>query len=446
MTFHNIKFVGSEFANKSEIIVFHGRFKEDSTNIYLYFDKLIATQDEAVVIVREESEYKLVVSFNKTTGELLGHDVLVKLHKPNTDKELKNVPGFENERVECKAALADFMRRFLYCKNSHLFKLIANYLTEDYAWTALAVYYNNFDNIEKLCGQMKPNVVAMELIKGSLTFDENGRKLKNAIGMPVDIVNKIDVLDVAHCMGDIQECIRTKNAYIDDVRYMFDFIESFVKLTEKRKVKIDTPRVYLLVEYMIKTCLCGVNLRAIVNAVAREVLFFNNLEQMSVVNVAQYLRDTIQMLQKMGLPLDIQQNIVKWHYITSRNYRIYSHSREEEYQKVAEEINNKYSFIVDDYLIACPKTEKELLAIGHSYNNCLPKYRDEIIDNKALVLSMYPVKEGVVEYGIPPITFEVSHCLDFIQVKTFFDADVTDDSVLKTLRKWRTKVQKGVTE
>jgi hypothetical protein len=197
---------------------------------------------------------------------------------------------------------------------------------------------------------------------------------------------------------------------------------------------------------MITTSLCGVNLRTIVNAIARDMLFFKNLEFNSIHQTASYLKDTIQMLVKMELPIEIQQNITKWHYITSRNYKIYTKSREEEYQKVAADINDKYSMIVDDYLIACPKTEKELLAIGHSYNNCLPKYRDEIIDNNAIVLSMYPANNGKVEYGIPPITFEVNKCLDFIQIKTFFDADVTDEKVLKTLKKWRTQLQKGATK
>ena len=446
MIFHNVKITGNDFKDQSELVVFHGSFFENETLICLYFDKITATIEDTVIVAQENSQFKLIVSYNKATNELIGSDILPKLHKSNTETTLKNVPGFESERVECKEALATFMQRFLYCKNKYLFKMIVNYLVEDYSWTALAPYFNNFDNIEKLCGQMKPNVVANELIKGSLQFDENSRKLKNAVGLPVDLIGRIDQMDIANYMGKIQECIREKYATADDVRYMLDFIESYIALSEKRKVKIDTPRAYLLVDYMITASLCGVNLRTIVNAIARDMLFFKNLEFNSIHQTASYLKDTIQMLVKMELPIEIQQNITKWHYITSRNYKIYTKSREEEYQKVAADINDKYSMIVDDYLIACPKTEKELLAIGHSYNNCLPKYRDEIIDNNAIVLSMYPANNGKVEYGIPPITFEVNKCLDFIQIKTFFDADVTDEKVLKTLKKWKTQLQKGATK
>ena len=137
----------------------------------------------------------------------------------------------------------------------------------------------------------------------------------------------------------------------------------------------------------------------------------------------------------------ISQNIYKWHWITARNCKLIRESRQNEYLAAVEEIN-KYSMIVDDYLIRCPETEKELFEIGNRYNNCLPIYRDKIIDNGAIIYSMYPVKDGVVVDNMPPVTFEITKGFDLIQIKTFNDVDVEDVEILDTIKKWRQKAKR----
>jgi hypothetical protein len=446
MSLITFKFAVSDFSlDKTELFAYEGNFKEDNEMIYLYLDRIIATKDNDFVITRKNSEYKLIASYNKITNELFGKEILPHLHSTDQAKYvLTDVPGFENERVNVNSALADFMRRFLYCSNKYLYKIIVAYMTENTFWTALARYVTHFNNIEKLCNEMSHSAVVKEIIKGKLEFDDTGKKLKSVVGLPIDIINRMDALDISHYMSTIQTCVKNKTAYPDDVRMMFDFIESLKMIALNKKLKMDEPKIGYMVQYMLEACMNGVNLRTIVNAVARDLLFFDNIGTAIIYQPALYIRDTIEMLIKMNLPIDIPQNIIKWHYITSRNYKIFKSSRAEEYQSVVQEINNKYSSKVGEYLISCPKTEQELLEIGNKYNNCLPVYRDKIIDNNALVFSMYNLdNDGNVIEEIPTVTFEVNKSLDFIQIKTFFDADVTDANVISVLKKWQKKM-KGV--
>jgi hypothetical protein len=99
--------------------------------------------------------------------------------------------------------------------------------------------------------------------------------------------------------------------------------------------------------------------------------------------------------------------------------------------------------IMDKWLIKCPETETELFNIGDAYNDCLLIYRDKIIDNGAVIYSMYPLDDNDNPMDcIPPVTFEVTPGLDFVQIKTFNDVDVTDKAVLETLNKWRTAIRR----
>jgi hypothetical protein len=117
-------------------------------------------------------------------------------------------------------------------------------------------------------------------------------------------------------------------------------------------------------------------------------------------------------------------------------------SRSDEYALAAQKLNQK-SRVVDGYLIKCPETDRELFDIGVRYNNCLPLYINKVIDDNAMIYSMYPVDvNGEIIEKMPPVTFEVTPTLDFVQIKTFNDVDVYDEEILAVVKKWRTKIRK----
>ena len=110
---------------------------------------------------------------------------------------------------------------------------------------------------------------------------------------------------------------------------------------------------------------------------------------------------------------------------------------------LAAQIINRNSRTVDGWLIKCPESEQELFDIGNRYNNCLPIYRDKVIDEGAIIYSMYKVdNDGNIVDPMPPITFEVNYELDFIQIKTFNDVDVTDPDIINIIKKWRTQIRR----
>jgi hypothetical protein len=73
----------------------------------------------------------------------------------------------------------------------------------------------------------------------------------------------------------------------------------------------------------------------------------------------------------------------------------------------------------------------------------LPTYRDRIIDQNAIILSIYKLDDngGVID-EIPAYTFEINKDLDIIQIKTFFDADVDDVEILDIVKYWKIAMKK----
>ena len=63
------------------------------------------------------------------------------------------------------------------------------------------------------------------------------------------------------------------------------------------------------------------------------------------------------------------------------------------------------------------------------------------------VIEKICTKVAVIDNGnivdpMPPVTFEVNLELDFIQIKTFNDADVTDPDIINIIKKWRTQIRR----
>jgi hypothetical protein len=190
--------------------------------------------------------------------------------------------------------------------------------------------------------------------------------------------------------------------------------------------------------YILEANGYGMNLKDIINCITKEIFLYQSLIDIKPTKFAVSIRDIAKMLKDMGMPMEVKNNITKWHFVTSRNYGIFKNSRAKEYEECVYALNKRYSCSVDKFLIQCPTTEEELIRIGNAYSNCLPTYRDRIIDNNAMIFSMYNLDaNGNVIHEIPSITFEVTKDLDFVQIKTFFDVDVVDPKVISILKTWK---------
>lgn len=425
-----------------EKVTYVPNFKSTEDTFYLYLDRISMIKDDDFVNMNKISEYRLISHFDRKTKTLYGKEDLSKMWVYNRDCGHRIVlDGLEeNACFNLRDVLADYVRQVVYAMNPVLFRKFEDWVIED-SFAALVVYMDDLDNIEKLFSTMERRDITWQLTQQAFEFNE-GKKLKSIIGMPVDLITKANELGLGSHIHLLQQCLKNYNVTVDELRLYFDFVTSINLMAKKRRVSINDVDATVVFGHLFEAIKNGANLRFLVNTLARDMIFYNRIDYVHLANNSRSLRDIYAMLNAMNLPIDASPNISKWHSIVFRNYQIFKKSRADEYAEATKRLNEKYSTIVDGYLIRCPETEQELFAIGNKYNNCLPTYRDRVIDEHVMIFSVYQLDSdnNIIE-DIPSVTFEVNKLFDFIQVKTFFDADVTDEDVLHTLQLWRKKVR-----
>ena len=430
------------FENSNEYVVLVDNFKENESHINLYLDKIIAINEGGLIAMRKISEFALIASYDKHTKTLTGKEVLESFHCSNKFVgEKPKILGFEQYEVEYTSELADFLRRYIYEQNKYLFKIFSEIIDRDEQWHGFIMYLDDLDNIEKLCSTMNPRDILSQLYGNKITFDSTGKKLKNIVGLPVDIMEQLNNLGMGNALHHLQECVKNQTATVDEVRLLLTFITGYNVLASKKKSKLDYIGSTSFISYVYEAHKYGMPLKELIACISRELLLYQGLEECSPGRIAMHIRDIGKMLTDMNQEIHVQQNVAKWHFITSRNYQLFKKSRADEYAAAAAKLNERFAAKIGKYLIQCPETEQELLTIGNKYNNCLPTYRDRVIDDNAKIFSLYQTDDaGNVIDAIPTVTFEVNDNLDFVQIKTFFDADVTDPAVLFVIKEWRKKV------
>ncbi len=417
-------------------------FKSTSDTFYLYLDRVSMIKEDNFVHLDKISEYRMISNFDRTTNTLHGKEDLAKMWVYSRDCGCKVMLDDleENASVRPNEDLADYVRQVVYALNPELFKKFEDWVVNE-SISSLVVYMDDLDNIEKLFSTMERQDITWQLTQQAFEFND-GKKLKSVIGMPVDLISKANEHGLGSHVHLMQQCLKKYNVTVDEIRLYFDFISAINLMSKKRRISINDVNSSTSFCLLFEAIKNGANLRFLVNTLARDMLFYNSLDSVQLVNSCRYLRDIYNMLKTMNLPIDVSPNISKCHSIVSRNYQIFKKSRAEEYAAAAKHLNDNYSIIVDGYLIKCPETEQELFEIGNKYNNCLPTYRDRVIDENVMIFSVYQLDDdnNVVE-SIPSVTFEVSKYFDFIQVKTFFDVDVTDENMIEVLQTWKKRVK-----
>ena len=431
------------FEQDNEYVVLVDNFKEDESHIYLYLDKIVAINEgDGLISMQKTSEFALIASYDKQTKMLTGKEILESFSSSNHIAGKKpKICGFEQYEVEYSSELADFLRRYIYEQNKYLFRIFSEIIDRDDQWHGFLMYLDDLDNIEKLCSTMNPRDILSQLYGKKISFDSNGKKLKNIVGLPVDIMEQLNQLDMGNALHYLQDCVKNQTATVDEVRLLLNFIAGYNVLAAKKKNDLDYIGSNSFIGYICEAHKYGMSLKELVACVSRELLLYQGLEVCSPSRIAMHIRDIGKMLTDMNQEIIVQQNVAKWHFITSRNYQLFKKSRADEYTAAAAKLNERFAAKIGNYIIQCPETEQELLTIGNKYNNCLPTYRDRVIDDNAKIFSLYQTDDaGNVVDAIPTVTFEVNDNLDFVQIKTFFDADVTDPAVLFVIKEWRKKV------
>lgn len=149
--------------------------------------------------------------------------------------------------------------------------------------------------------------------------------------------------------------------------------------------------------------------------------------------------DAIQML-----PADAASNpkyyrtndVERYHGITTRNSSIYQAPRTEEFKLAVEKLR-KLKYDDGTYYFAPFQTEDELFFVGQQYNNCLPVYRDRIIDDGAVLICAYKKTSDGGTEECPDFVFELTPHLDVLEISSYNNEEVTDADKLESVRAFR---------
>lgn len=402
------------------------------------------TDDDFCEIVKT-SDFLLISTYDKVSKQTTNMELLEVFPQcsryffSNTDREknlrdlVKKTFGLSEDSWHFIVSqdLYDYVRRIVFLKQRTLFK---TFQTELHSYIeAFIPYLNNLDDIEKLSSVMKPEAIIKQMRDKTLKFNDGSRKLKQLVGVPVDIMQQLNDYGIGHRLSVFQSYINDKGG-VDDVRKLFDWLAALKKLNRKRKIRCEVHVDTQILEKICDILHYGASIPNLMSVVSREILMYSSMTHVDLSDILRTIKDTLIMLEKIEYPnRTINQNVDKWHFITARNCKLITDTRAEEYSAAVAIINEK-STTIDGYLIKCPETEKELFDIGNAYNNCLPIYRDKIIDDGAIIYSMYA--EDQVE-KVPSVTFEVTKDYEFVQIKTFNDMDVIDEQIMEVLKKWR---------
>lgn len=153
----------------------------------------------------------------------------------------------------------------------------------------------------------------------------------------------------------------------------------------------------------------------------------------NIMDLMNHYIDAISVLPDWKYPTS---NVEVFHVISTRNAKILKNRRAEEFAVATHKLR-KLIWDSGSYVFSPIQTEDELFYIGERYNNCLPIYRDKIIDEGAIVIAVYKeTQDGSLE-ECPDVVFEVGPKLDIIQIKTFNDEDVTDPDMIALISEWK---------
>lgn len=425
-----------KYKNGATLVEYTMRFVETDDDLLLVLDKIVSFLEDGFVCMRKYDSVQTVASWNKISGCWNGLDMLDDLKFYDT--HYKNCEEAKHYNIwsvcyNTREAVGDLIRRYVYLNNRNLFKVASSEMSTCSSY--IVGYLDNLEAIEQLCLQINPADIFSQMRCGSLTLG-NGKKLKSVIGLPIDLIQTLNEWGKGFMISQIQDLVRDGCANSNEFRRFFDLLKAFQVLSKKRKIEwtsyIPSSEVHDAVE-LIKL---GCNLSDLTDAVAREALMFCKFKPYDLNGIIRKYRDIYKMLGS-NIPVKPKQNVDKWHYIVSRNQAIRNNPRPEEYATAVAKINQR-SIRIEDYLIKCPGTEEELYEIGEAYSNCLPTYRDRIIDNGAIIYSMYRLDPmGNIAEDIPSVTFEITPMGDFVQIKTFNDQDVDDPRIVSILTEWK---------
>ena len=288
---------------------------------------------------------------------------------------------------------------------------------------------------------------AIEAIVNNIEYGE-GKKKTLISNTQVEDLNKLRLSKIIPIVQDqVQDGVMT----IDDVtRFIAGFRAIFklskMKDADERTLEMISPseveRLFTSMEKTIKEK--NVSMLDVLEVSIESFFTLVNIEnkdrygrrQTSFYQMMLHYVQTREMLpaHKLGTSKKMYKtdNVERFHAITAINTAILAERRPKEFANANQKLR-KLHWENDYVTIRTPVSEDELFEVGQRYNNCLPTYRDKIIDG-AIVLFCFDKNSHDT---CPDVVFEINPVLDFIQVKTYNDEDVTEGDLYENIKKWK---------
>lgn len=415
--------------------VYEADIFEDENTICLGVNSLQKDGQYGKVVIKRKIQ--TLATFYKDTLKLEDEKLVELIGKTTQYSKADFREKLGDLRLEgIKNAADAFYYNVAASKNPHLLK---HTISLDYRF--LYKYIDNLEEIEKLFSVMNNTDLIKLIENGDLEVNSGGKKAKQVIGVPLDIIDQMKELGIGVEINRVKKLI--EDGYeADEIRKMFRFIE---KLNMSRKTSIgrvlndeDKSNSWAFESIMEAAEADGSKtFSKCLTYVLKETLMLTSFTKSKIYDMFRLYRDCYRMIGENNLETKLEHNIRLQHHFLARNLRILKNANSEKYAEAAKELNQN-SMRVGRWLIKTPETARELVEIGVAHGNCLPTYVDRVADGKAILYAMYEDGEK-----IPRVVFEMTQGLDFVQVKTFNDRDVDDPEVIEALKVFQRELRKA---
>jgi hypothetical protein len=444
---NNDPYAQSHVLKENDIFVDESYWLCDEENGIMYLksvdDFVRLTKDDEVdpwnpqKMVLFGTEYKTMASYNFATKELIIHEEF------STDDR-------SHHRNHVSQALK-FAMKVLFEKNKFVYELITNISNTPNSMSV----YKLTDGIFKLIQEPKRMTVIETMAKANspkmavtsiLTGVEIGSGKRAAI-LPKDLIEAIRVLKLDKSLATFQRMVQDNVLSVNQVEELLQGLKYLIKFKFITYSELDA----VISRYEDTLVNKRINLSVVVDCTLKS--FLNLYDVSGKTNEYNYRRsyyyyneqtfkklmsvyiDAIAMLpdDKIANPTWYRTNDVeRYHVITVRNSKLMQNPREEEFAAATERLR-KMKWENNEYIFRPFKDEEELFFVGQQYNNCLPIYRDKIIDGAVLVCAFKKTAAGNEE-DCPDFVIEFTPRLDVLEASTYNNVDISDADRLQVLR------------
>lgn len=394
-------------------------------------------QDEMPAWMKDET----MIRFEKrerVVGEIVDGELVVEFET------------LENSHHDSVCEVIDFLMDILYEKNRYLYKMLTKSTTVTYInsvklMTGLIGILQNPKKMTVI--ETMAKTIGEKMAIHSIQNDIEVASGKKAAILSQDQLHSIKTLKLDNSLVSFQRMVQNNVLSIDQMDEIIQGLKYLIKFKFITHSELDS----LISRYEDDMVEKKINLEVVLDNTIKS--FFNYYDisgrarrnmygyyscNQTFKSIFSHYMDAINMLPKEHVvePKYYRTNDVeRYHGITTRNCKIFQVPRPAEFKAAATRLR-KLHYDNGEYVFSPFQTEEELFFVGQQYNNCLPIYRDKIIDDGAILVCAYKKTPNGLE-ECPDFVFEVTPHLDVLEISTYNNEEVKDPDKIEAVREFR---------